>query len=142
MLASKGIKVAQRDVSNTRTFGMNWKMTAKTILVQMHHKARTFEAMNKHLALVVQEPLLEYMKSEFEFCHLAGKTAAIGDSVHIHVYRFGGEKTLGLEMGSRLSTDANGIGRCLGLSANPKMELQAIIARLEPKLTDNNRLVL
>ena len=142
LLASKGIKVAQRDVSNTRTFGMNWKMTAKTILVQMHHKARTFEAMNKHLALVVQEPLLEYMKSEFEFCHLAGKTAAIGDSVHIHVYRFGGEKTLGLEMGSRLSTDANGIGRCLGLSANPKMELQAIIARLEPKLTDNNRLVL
>ena len=47
-----------------------------------------------------------------------------------------------LEMGSRLSTDANGIGKCLGLSANPKVELQTIIAHLETKLTDNNRLVL
>ena len=25
---------------------MNWKMTAKTILMQLHHKIRTFEAMN------------------------------------------------------------------------------------------------
>ncbi len=142
LLASRGIKVAQRDVSSTRAFGMNWKMTAKTILVQMHHKARTFEAMNKHLVLVLQDPLLEYMKREFEFCHLSDRTAMVGDTVHIHSYRFGDENSLRLEMGSRLSTDANGIGKCLGLSANPKMELQAIIERLEPKLTDNNRLVL
>ena len=121
---------------------MNWKMTAKTILVQMHHKARTFEAMNKHLVLVVQEPLLAYMKREFEFCHLSSKAAKVGDAVHVHSYRFGEECALRLEMGSRLSTDANGIGKCLGLSANPKMELQNIISRLEPKLTDNNRLVL
>ena len=142
LLAGKGIKVAQKDVSNTRTFGMNWKMTAKTILVQMHHKARTFEAMNKHLVLVVQEPLMAYMQREFEFCHLSGKTATVGDAVHIHSYRFGDKNTLKLEMDSRLSTDANGVGKCLGLNADPKMELQTIIARLEPKLTDNNRLML
>ena len=78
LLADKGIKVAQRDVRSARTFGMNWKMTAKTILVQMHHKARTFEAMNKLLVLVVQEPLLAYMKREFEFSHLSGKPAMVG----------------------------------------------------------------
>ena len=142
LLADKGIKVAQRDIRNARTFGMNWKMTAKTILVQMHHKARTFESMNKHLVLVVQEPFLAYMKREFEFCHLSGKTAKLGDAVHIHSYRFESKSKLRLEMKTRLSTDANGIGRCLGLSADPKMEMDAIIALIEPKLTDDNRLLL
>lgn len=43
-LVSKGIKaVARADVQNTKGFGMNWKMTAKTILVQLHHKIQTFE---------------------------------------------------------------------------------------------------
>lgn len=32
-----------------KSFGMNWKMTAKTILVQMHHKIHTFEHVNKKL---------------------------------------------------------------------------------------------
>ncbi|MDP3002596.1 MAG: NotI family restriction endonuclease [Bacteroidales bacterium] len=35
-----------------KTYGMNWKMTAKTILVQLHHKIDTFEYLNKHLVLV------------------------------------------------------------------------------------------
>lgn len=41
---------------------MNWKMTAKTILVQLHHKIDTFESISKHLVLVVQDYLLDYMK--------------------------------------------------------------------------------
>jgi hypothetical protein len=45
-----------------KPFGMNWKMTAKTILVQLHHKIDTFESINKHLVLVVQDHLLNYMK--------------------------------------------------------------------------------
>jgi len=35
-----------------KPYGMNWKMTAKTILVQLHHKIDTFEYLNKHLVLV------------------------------------------------------------------------------------------
>jgi hypothetical protein len=37
---------------------MNWKMTAKTILVQMHHKVETFEHINKKMVLVIQDVLL------------------------------------------------------------------------------------
>lgn len=34
-------------------YGINWKMSAKTILVQMHHKAAAFEALGKKLILVL-----------------------------------------------------------------------------------------
>ena len=44
--------------ASSKSFGMNWKMTAKTILVQMHHKSQTFEHLNKKLVLVVQDVLL------------------------------------------------------------------------------------
>jgi hypothetical protein len=43
------VPVAKEDVNNPDSFGMNWKMTAKTILVQLHHKVDTFEGINKHL---------------------------------------------------------------------------------------------
>jgi hypothetical protein len=70
-LASKGIGgLAESDVRNTKSYGMNWKMTAKTILVQLHHKIQTFEGVNKHLVLVVQDRLLDYMGREFSFGHL------------------------------------------------------------------------
>ena len=61
------LEVPRRDdAGNSRkSFGMNWKMTAKTILVQMHHKVQTFEHVNKKLVLVVQDCLLDYMKREF-----------------------------------------------------------------------------
>jgi DNA (cytosine-5)-methyltransferase 1 len=57
-----GIRAA--DVSDRKPFGMNWKMTAKTILVQLHHKVGTFQGLGKHLVLVIQDVLLEYMKTQ------------------------------------------------------------------------------
>ncbi|MEI6043716.1 MAG: hypothetical protein WCS37_04910 [Chloroflexota bacterium] len=30
-------------IESSKSFGMNWKMTAKTTLVQLHHKVETFE---------------------------------------------------------------------------------------------------
>ena len=68
-----------------KPFGMNWKMTAKTILVQMHHKLLTFEHVNRKLALVVQDRLLEYMEKEFNFAHL-NRPASLGDPMHFHAY--------------------------------------------------------
>jgi len=41
---------------------MNWKMTAKTILMQVHHKVQTFEEINKHLVLVIQDHFMDYIK--------------------------------------------------------------------------------
>ena len=43
----KDLKVVRNEnaENSPKPFGMNWKMTAKTILVQMHHKVKTFEHM-------------------------------------------------------------------------------------------------
>ncbi len=46
-LHQQGIKTLQRDRNSSDAFGINWKMTAKTILVQLHHKVETFEYLSK-----------------------------------------------------------------------------------------------
>jgi hypothetical protein len=118
-----------------KSFGMNWKMTAKTILVQMHHKIHTFEHVNKKLVLVVQDKLLNYMSREFKFDHLRNP-ASIGDSMHLHAYRLDMQTdSYKLMMQSRLSTDADGIGLCLGLQAEAHIELEQIIQALQVKIS-------
>lgn len=119
-----------------KSFGMNWKMTAKTILVQMHHKIHTFEHVNKKLVLIVQDKLLDYMTKEFNFAHLSNP-AKIGDPMHFHAYSISEEESseYAISMESRLSTDADGIGQCLGLQAEAKVELQQILNALESKIS-------
>jgi hypothetical protein len=114
---------------------MNWKMTAKTILVQLHHKAETFELINKHLVLVLQDCLFGYMQREFQFNHV--KDVKLGDSVHFHVYsikKFSNQ--LRLDLTTRKSTDAKGIATSLGLQASPRVELEEIIATLQAKISE------
>ena len=141
LLAREGIKVLKKDLRNTRSYGMNWKMTAKTILVQMHHKAQTFEAINKHFVLIVQDPLMRYMEQEFDFSHVS--PALIGNTVHFHSYALKDvDGTLRLSLSSRKSTDSDGVGKCLGLKAEPMMELSELIRLLESRLSDDNLLSL
>lgn len=78
------VRVGLGEESN-KSFGMNWKMTAKTILVQMHHKIQTFEHLNKKLVLVVQDHLFNYMNREFNFSQM-NSNASLGDSMHLHSY--------------------------------------------------------
>ncbi len=124
------------DAVPDKPFGMNWKMTAKTILVQLHHKVRTFENINRHLVLVVQEQLLNYIKKEFSFSHVSSHPLA-GDAVHFHSY---GLKTvddrLKLCLKERYSTDSEGISRLLGLNADAKVEFDEIARMLENKVSD------
>jgi hypothetical protein len=115
---------------------MNWKMTAKTILVQLHHKVETFESISKHLVLVVQNPLIDYMRANFNFGHI--KDARVGDAMHIHGYNVTQteQKTWRVELVSRFSTDAAGVSQALGLQANARVELSTIISLLEEKISD------
>jgi hypothetical protein len=41
-LRRHGVRVKREEAESGRPFGMNWKMTAKTILVQLNHKIGTF----------------------------------------------------------------------------------------------------
>lgn len=119
-----------------RTFGMNWKMTAKTILVQLHHKIRTFENLDRHLVLVLQEQLLDYIKKEFSFSHVS-QHPLIGDSMHFHSY---GLKAAGdqfkLFLQERYSTNSDGISRLLGLNAEADVEFDEMAGILEGKISD------
>ncbi len=136
LLKELGVSRGDAGEDSNKTFGMNWKMTAKTILVQMHHKIHTFEHVNKKLVLVVQDKLLNYMCREFKFDHLRNP-ASIGDSMHLHAYRMNvqADKSYKLTMQSRLSTDADGIGLCLGLQAEARIEMEQIIQALQAKIS-------
>lgn len=69
-LTLKEMGLKDVEIIKNKSYGMNWKMTAKTILVQLHHKISTFESLNKHLVLVIQDCLLDYIKKEFSFSHI------------------------------------------------------------------------
>ena len=142
LLKELGIPRNDDAESSDKPYGMNWKMTAKTILVQMHHKVQTFEHVHKKLVLVIQDKLLAYMSREFKFDHLRNP-AAIGDSMHLHAYSMSrapaGDFRLG--MAARLSTDADGIGTCLGLQAEARIELEQIIEALQSKISASTRFV-
>lgn len=138
-LSEQGIAVNSEDLNHKKSFGMNWKMTLKTILVQMHHKSETFEHLNKHLILILQKPLYEHMKRDFNFEGIDG--VRLGDPIHIHSYNFEeSQNKLSLSLDTRISTDSAGIAKSLGLHAESKVELQDLINILEPKLIDANRL--
>jgi len=139
-LKSQGLKQSAFD--ENATFGMNWKMTAKTILVQMHHKITTFENLNKHLVLVLQDCLMRYMKKEFSFEHIS-TTPKIGDSFHFHSYQLLPDNDkYRLSLFERASTDADGIAICLGLEAEANVELEVILKILESKISEKTLLKL
>jgi hypothetical protein len=134
-LSSLNIHVDEKDFNSVKPYGMNWKMTAKTILVQLHHKIQTFEHLNKHLVLVVQDCLLDYMQREFSFSHIS-RTAKIGDSMHFHSYQLKEkENAFSLSLFERMSTDGLGISKCMGLQAEANVELSLILKTLESKIS-------
>ncbi len=136
-----GCGVKNRDRLSSKPFGINWKMTAKTILVQLHHKISTFEHLSKKLVLVIQDQLLAYMRSEFSFSHLV--SARVGDSMHFHSYSLDGDEgVLRLQLEEQLSTDAIGIAKCLGLQSEARIELEAVVRLIESKLSDQTLLTI
>lgn len=130
--------ISQVDIveGSHKTYGMNWKMTAKTILMQMHHKAQTFEHLNKKLVLVIQDKFFAYMKNNFQLDHLRN-SPRIGDPIHVHSYSF--QKRVSgnfqLSMMSRFSTDSDGIAKCLGLQASPHVQLDILLGSLQEKIS-------
>ncbi len=136
LLRTLGVPCGDDAERSAKSCGMNWKMTAKTILIQMHHKTRTFEHVNKKLVLVTQDKLLAYMSKKFNFGHLANPPT-VGDSVHFHSYRMAEQpdRSYRLALESRLSTDAEGVAACLGLQAEARVELEEIISALQAKIS-------
>lgn len=119
-----------------RSYGMNWKMTAKTILVQMHHKAETLELLDKKLILVIQDVFFRYIVGEFSTTSL--RDSELSDSVQIHVYSMfqALDGSFSLELSSRHSTNSVGVEAMLGLRQSAQMSEQELLANLQAKLSD------
>ena len=139
LLKQLGLAVRAQDVSSSKGFGMNWKMTAKTTLVQLHHKVSTFEAVNRHLVLVLQDHLMSYMEHQFSFGHIS--SARLGDPMHFHSYelRTEGER-FRIVLARRLSTDTEGIAASLGLKADSNVSLKKLINVIQAKISERTRL--
>ena len=138
-LQRHGIAVKETDITSKRGFGMNWKMTAKTILMQLHHKIHTFEHLSKHLVLVAQDCLIDYMQREFSFEHI--QDARLGHPMHFHSYELLAEtSSYRIQLLERWSTDANGIAQCLGLQTSPRVELEAMLRQIQEKLSQSTLL--
>lgn len=138
-LKEHGVAVRPKDTRSTKSFGMNWKMTAKTILVQLNHKVATFEHLGKRLVLVLQDCLFDYMRAEFALAHIAGQRD--GDPMQFHTYEFRKEEdAYALKLKDRLSTDTVGVAVCLGLQVSARVELQTVLQRIEAKLPQSTLL--
>lgn len=139
-LQSAGVRVA-RGQETPKAYGINWKMTAKTTLVQLHHKAETFQHINKHLVLVLQDCLYDYMRGAFRFSHI--EDAKLSDSLQFHLYAQDLTQTPPrLKLTARKSTDAEGIALALGLQAKQQVELEVIVAALQAKLSERTLLTI
>lgn len=141
-LQAQNIPVHESDAQSTSGYGMNWKMTAKTILVQLHHKVETFEGLGRHLALVIQDHFMAYMQAQFQFDHVGD--ARPDDPLQLHSYELAttANKRYVLELDSRFSTDTEGVAMALGLQADPNLELTELIAQLEARINDDTLFVI
>lgn len=139
-LAAKGVPgPTEAELNNPKPYAMNWKMTAKTTLMQLHHKVQTLEAINKHLVLVVQDRLLDYMSKKFRFDHLS--EARTSDPMHFHAYRLeaGPENAHVLALSRRQSTDCEGVAKALGLQNEAKVDLEVIHNAIQQQISDQTR---
>ena len=134
-LQSTGIEVAVDDVNSQESFAINWKMTAEGFLTQLNGKTKSFEYLDKHLVVLMQDIFLDYLRSELRFDRFGD--ARPGDPIHFHSYSHvdRGGKAGVLELAERISTDANGIPESRGPQADPHLELGNIVRQLEAKIS-------
>lgn len=137
---SGGIWEARKDLSTGKlsppySYGINWKMSAKTILVQMHHKAAEFEALGKKLVLVVQTKFLDYIAGEFQTERV--EEARPNNSVHFHSYDavMLGEQ-IQLTLNKRKSTDVLGVERMLSAGERPEFLEEELLKRIQAKMAE------
>jgi hypothetical protein len=122
------------------SYGINWKMSAKTILMQLHHEGPSFEALGKKLLLVAQDAFFDYIRREFRATQV--HPAAAHDAVHVHTYNCVLlNRGLQVVLDARWSTGVRGVEEMLSLGRSPKVSEEEIIRRIEARLSEGFQLV-
>lgn len=122
-----------------KPMGVNWKMTAKTILMQLHHKIEMFESLGRKLVLVLQQELMNYMAKEFAFEHF--KFANKTDAMHFHPYQLNNsaDKKLKLSIGDQKSTNSIGLSHALSLAQSGIVNERELFNQLQNKISNETR---
>lgn len=117
-----------------RSYSMNWKMTAKTILMQLHHKAEMLELLGKKLVLVIQDVFYKYTVRVFSTASLT--PADPSDPVHFHVYSMNqaGDGTFSLDLSTRQSTTTTGVQQMLGRARDAEVAEEDLIHSIQSKI--------
>lgn len=136
-LTSVGHPVHDEEAASSRRYGMNWKMTAKTTLVQLHHKVRTFEAVGRQLVLVLQDELMSYLQRDFAFAHVGQASDHHPMQFHSYSVHHGDQAHSQLELVERLSTDTEGVRRCLDLQTEARVDTEHLVEQLRGKVGPN-----
>lgn len=139
-LNSKGVNVP---TIPKKSSGINWKMTSKTILSQFKHKVPTFENLNRHLVLVVQDVLVEYLDRNYQTDHFA-TPADLTDTVHFHAYGYGDFSdgtTPPLKLVKRMSTDLAGAELMLSMRSDFAVVETKMLEELTSKIGPRTRFI-
>ncbi|MGP8124513.1 MAG: NotI family restriction endonuclease [Nitrososphaerales archaeon] len=142
--ASGGIWDARVDLSNGELrdayqYGINWKMSAKTILIQMHHKSAAFEGLGKKLVLAIQSEFYDYLTKAFRTRQI--NEASEHDSIQFHIYDCVNlNNRYALTLRSRKSTDVVGVEEMLG-TRPPTISEEEVLNKIRAKLPQARRLV-
>ena len=128
------------DVPPAKSFGANWKMTAKTILMQLLHKLGTFQSARRHLVCVLQLQLFEYFESNFVFSHIQSDDEA--QPLHFHSYQYtpGPTTEPTIRLAKRSSTDEEGLALGLGLKASADSNISTMLEGLSGRLSESTLL--
>ncbi|GAB4284034.1 MAG: hypothetical protein Fur0025_14530 [Oscillatoriaceae cyanobacterium] len=108
-------------------------MSAKTILMQIHHKAESFDVLGKKLVLVVQQEFFDYLSREFQTEHLHSSNPE--DPVQLHIYDCVElNQKIRLRLGSCKSTNVAGIEKMLKLGKSSIISEGEVLERIRAKM--------
>lgn len=138
MLIEQGYDVDPGE-STSKHAGVNWKMTAKTILAQMVQKAELFDGMGKNLVLICQTPLYEYMEENFDFSKVHDKPRE-RDVLHFHMYDYHAvNNRMELSFAYSRSADLDAVRTIMGVSIDLSREYATLIETLSARLLPKYR---
>ena len=121
-----------------KSVGINWKMTAKTILAQLVQKTQLFSHVGKSIVLVLQEPLYEDMCLKFDFSKVHQSHPS--DTMHFHVYSFKSSATkMNLSLSKNTSITATDFEKVMGMNEDPDKWLEKLTESIMGKVSEEYR---
>ena len=117
-------------------FGINQKMSSKTILVQILHKAEQLNKLQKKTILIIQDYFYKHLLSTYNIKENF-KSQKIKDPIHIHSYKLVKNKgDYKIKLDKQVSTDLIGMHKAIKGKGTQVLEKKSIIDAMEKRIGD------